>query len=75
MIANGMKAVTGKAYLLISGLTPMPHFTDPASPWTPDGYGPETPNCYAHYFSGATFSDTSGDNQFSGDEDLWEDQA
>jgi hypothetical protein len=25
MIANGMKAVAGKAYLLISGLTPMPH--------------------------------------------------
>ena len=24
MIANGMKAVAGKAYLLISGLTPMP---------------------------------------------------
>jgi hypothetical protein len=24
MIANGMKAVAGKAYLLISGLTPLP---------------------------------------------------
>ena len=28
MIANGMKAVAGKAYLLISGLTPMPQTTD-----------------------------------------------
>jgi pimeloyl-ACP methyl ester carboxylesterase len=50
-------------------------FTDPAAPWTPDGYGPETPNTHAHYCSGATFSDTSGDNQFSGDEDLWEDES
>ena len=26
MIANGMEAVTGKAYLLFSGLTPLPPF-------------------------------------------------